>query len=189
VRGSAAVSAPTTVKAGDSFPVYLRVSPEKLDAVVQGLKDEFPDNKTVKGKSGVKLTPRMIATVSGFGFDVAPKEGQIQAVSAKEPTTWTWEARATQSGVLTLTFKLSGTLSIEGKEVPREFFQYQQRVQVEVSPMGFVEQYWQWLMTTLAIPAFGAVWAIFRRPKDSTGRRQASLADKLRERRRLRTAT
>jgi hypothetical protein len=187
MRGSAAVSAPTSVTAGDYFPVYLRISPEKLGAVIQGLKDEFPENQTVKGSSGVKLTPRMMATVSGFGFEIVPKDGQVQAVSATEPTTWPWQIKAVESGLLTLTFTLASTLTIEGKEVSRNFYFYQ-KVQVEVSPMGFAEKYWQWLVTTLAIPAVGALWAVFRKPKDSAGRRQPSLAEKLRERRRLRVA-
>jgi hypothetical protein len=173
---------------GDHYPVYLRVSPEKLEAVIKGLKDEFPENQTVKGKRGVKLTPRMTATVSGFGFDVEPKGGQVQAVSATELTTWPWQVKATESGLLTLTFTLSGTLTIEGKEVARNFYQYQQKVQVEVSPMGFAQQYWQWLVTTLAIPAIGAVWALFRKPKDAAGKQQPSVAERLRERRRQRAA-
>jgi hypothetical protein len=180
------VSAPAKVLAGDPFSVYLRVSPEKLGAVLKGLKEDFPENETVKGKRDIKVTPRMMAAVSGFGFEVSPKEGQVQAVSATEPTTWPWQVKAVESGLLTLTFTLSGTLTIEGKEVPRNFYQYQQKVQVEVSPMGFVRKYWQWLVTTLALPAIGALWAVFRKPKDSAGTRQLSLADRLRERRRLR---
>ena len=187
VQGSAGVSAPSNTTAGESFSVYLRVSPEKLAILLRGLQDDFPSNQTVQGKQGVKLTPRMTATVSGFGFEVSPKEGQVQAVSATEATTWPWQVKALESGVHTLTFTLAGTLTIEGKEVARNFYQYQQKVEVQVSPVGFAEKYWQWLVTTLAIPAIGAVWAVFRKPKDSSGKRLLSLADKLRERRRLET--
>lgn len=189
IQGSAAVSAPSTAKQGDSFPVFLRVSPEKLAAVMQTLKDEFPENQTVTGKPGVKLTPRMIATVAGFGFEIAPKDGQVQAVSDTEATTWMWQVKAVDSGPQTLTFTLSGTLTVEGKEVPRNFFQYRQNVKVDVAgfnPRAFFERYWQWLVTTLAIPAIGALWAASTKPKGVEGKPARSLAEKLRERRRSR---
>lgn len=186
VTGSAAVSAPATARAGDPFAVYLRVSPEKLKELLKGLKQDFPENETQKGKQGIKLTPRMNASVSGFGFEVSPKDGQLQAVSATEATTWQWQVKPVESGLLTLSFTLAGTLTIEGKEVPRNFYQYQQKVQVAVSPLGFMEQYWQWLATSLAIPAAGAFWAAIRKPKDVAGKRQPSVVEKLRERRRKR---
>ncbi len=186
VKGSAAVNAPASAATGDHFPVYLRVSPEKLEEVIQGLKEEFPGNQTVKGKRDVRLTPRMTATVSGFGFEVEPKEGKSQAVSATEPTTWSWQVKATESGVQTLTFSLAGTLTIEDKEVPRQFYEYKQNVQVEVNPIGFMGKYWQWIVTTLALPTIGGLWALFQKPKDPAGSRQPSIVEKLRERRRLR---
>lgn len=165
VQGSVAVSAPSSTKVGDSFSVYLRVSPEKLSAVMQALRGEFPENLTVKGQAGIKLTPRMSASVSGFGFEVMPKDGQVQAISAREATTWAWQVKANEPGVHTLTFTLSGTLTIEDKEVARNFYQYVQKVDVKVNPTGLLEQYWQWLVTTLAIPAIGAVWAVYRKRK------------------------
>ena len=82
-----------------------------------------------------------------------------------------------------LTFRLAGTLTIEGKEVPRDFYEYEQKVYVAVSPINFVHKYWQWLATTIAIPAVGALWALFRKPKDGAGGTRQSLAEKLRERR------
>ena len=186
VQGSAGVSAPSTAKERDSFYVFLRVSPKKLAVLLQELKDEFPENQTVQGKPGIKLTPRMTASVSGFGFEVTPKDGQAQAVSATDATTWTWEVKAIEQGLHTLTFNLSGTLNIEGTEVARNFYHYRQRVQVKVDPRGFIERNWKWLVTTLVIPAIGTAWAVLRKPKEGGGMRQPSLAEMLRERRRLR---
>jgi hypothetical protein len=75
---------------------------------------------------------------------------------------------------------------VEGKEVTRNFYQYRQKVDVAVRPIGFVEKYWQWLVTTLAIPAIGAIWAaVIRKPKASKEESQTNWSDKLRERRRL----
>lgn len=184
IRGSAAVSAPSTATAGDTFSVFLRVSPEKLVAVMQSLQDEFPENLTVKGKEGIKLTPRMTASVSGFGFEVSPESGQVQAISAKEATTWAWQVKAVEPGLHTLTFTLSGTLSVEGQDVPRNFYDYRQKVQVAVSPIGFVERNWQWLTTTLVLPIITFLWTYYRKPRDASGKPLPSRAEKRQERRR-----
>lgn len=169
VRGSAAVSAPSRATQGESFTVHLRVSPNRLGAVMQGLKEEFPENQTVKGKPGIQLTPRMTASVAGMGFEIVTNGAQTQAVSATEPTTWSWEVKPLEAGLHTLTFTLSGFLSIEEKEVSRNFYQYVQKVDVEVDPGGFMQQHWQWLLTTLAMPLGAALWAWLRKPPRRTG--------------------
>jgi hypothetical protein len=183
VTGSAAVSAPGKSKVGEVFSVYLRVSPEKLEALEKGLGEDFPGNTTVTGKPRVKLTPRMTAEVSGFGFEIAPKETQTQGVSLTEATTWPWQVKATEPGKLTLTFTLSGTLTMEGKEVPRTFYEYRQTVDVAVSPIGFFEKNWQLLATSLLIPAGGGLWAFFRRKHDAAGPSRPSVFQRIKERR------
>lgn len=185
VRGSAAVSAPSTVRSGDAFQVFLRVSPDSLDRLMLKLTDDYPENKTVKGKEGVKLTPRMKASVSGIGFKITAADDAIQAISSTDDTTWTWHVVAEESGRRTLTFSLAGTLSVEGHEVARNFYQYHQKVQVDVDPLSFFEKNWQWMITTLLIPALGGVWALYRKPRDSAGKGGLSLAERLRARRRL----
>jgi hypothetical protein len=186
VQGSAAVSAPSTAKQGDTFSVFLRVSPERLAVLTKGFKDEFPENLTIKGRQGVRLTSRMMASLSGLGFEITPKDGQMQAVSATDTTTWAWQVKARDSGLQTLTFTLSGMLNIEGTEVARNFFQYQQKIEVDIefNFRDFLMQNWQWLATTLAIPFIGALWAFFRKPKDSEGKSVPSYSARLRGRRR-----
>ena len=187
VTGSAAVSSPASVKVGELFTVYLRVSPEKLNSLLEGLQKEHPGNSTLKGKEGVKLTSRMVASIKGIGFEFSPKDGQIQGVGAGT-TTWDWQVRPLESGPLTLTVTLAGTLMMEDKEVPRNFFQYEQKVDVAVSPTGFFSKYWQWLATTLAIPVVSAIWAVFRRPKTNSERPRSSVAERLREKLKKRTS-
>lgn len=190
VAGSAAVSAPSTARASEPFSVYLRVSPTSLESLLRSMKEDFPENSTVKGKPKIKLTPRMVANVSGHGFEILPKDGMVQAVSATDETTWNWQVTPLEAGALSLTFTLAGTLIVEGKEVPRNFYHYKQKVDVAVvSPMAFLVREWRWIITTLALPALGAFWALFRKPKDSSGKAQPSLAQKLRERRRSHART
>jgi len=186
VKGSAGISAPASAKEGEPFFVYLRVQADKLAPLLQGLEAAHPENTTRLGKDGVGLTPKMVATVGGFGFEVTPKAAQPQAVSAIEATTWEWQVKPTESGLKTLTFKLAGTLTVEGKEVGHEFYVYNQPVQVTVSPTAFVTNHWQWLVTTLVVPIAGALWALLRKRLDDAGARRPSILDELRTRRRAR---
>jgi hypothetical protein len=179
VTGSAAVAAPASGKVGTPFSVYLRVSPDKLQSLLRSLKADHPEDTTLKGKEGVKLAPEMIASVTGFDFDVSPPGDQTQAVSSTDATTWSWEINPTRAGVIKLNFALYGTLYVNGKPLPRKLYDYQQAVQVAISPAGFIEQNWQWLVTTLALPAIGAAWAFFRRSRNATGEpRRPGLAGK-----------
>ena len=171
VTGSAAVSAPVAATAGKPFSVYLRVSPDSLQAVLASLAKEVPENATRTGKSGVKLTPRMTATLTGLGFEITPKESVTQAISTNEPTTWQWQVRATEAGLLRLDFALEGALNVEGKEVPRAFYSYEQKVQVQVdkNPIAFLTNNWKWLMSSILIPLVGWAWVVLRGKDKSTG--------------------
>ena len=168
VQGSAAVSAPDKGRVGESFIAYLRVSPDKLATVLAQLKADHPEDAVQKGQ-GIRLTPRMTATASGEGLAVSPKEGQVQAVSSTETTEWQWQVTPTTSGVHTLTVTLTGSLNVQGQDTPRNFLAANQTIEVPVSIPSFFQQNWQWLVSTLALPAIGALWAVFRKRTQQGG--------------------
>lgn len=181
VAGSAAVSAPVSAKKGKPFRALLRTKRSELAPLIESLKKEVPENEVQIGKVNVKMTPRMTATLVGYGFDISPKEGVAQAVSDTDETTWEWMVTPTDSGLLSLRFVLEGTLRVEDMEIPRQFYAYTQNVNVSVGILGFIQEYWQWLATTLAIPTIAAVWALLlRKPKDANAVRRPSIVDKIR---------
>ena len=166
VKGSAGVSSPDRAREGQAFNVVLQVSRDSsAQQLLQSLKKEAPENDVLKARDDVILTPRMSASLSGHGFEILPKEAIAQEVSAGEPTTWTWTVKPVESGRLTLTFTLSRILFSEGKETARHY-SYRQNVEVEVNPMRFVEKYWQWLATTIAIPLGLWLWKLWKKPAD-----------------------
>jgi hypothetical protein len=168
VQGSAAVSAPDKGTVGESFIAYLRVSPDKLATVLAQLKADHPEDAVQKGQ-GIRLTPRMTATASGEGLAVSPEQGQVQAVSSTETTEWQWQVTPTTSGVHTLTVTLTGSLNVQGQDTPRNFLAANQTIEVPVSIPNFFQQNWQWLVSTLALPAIGALWAVFRKRTQEGG--------------------
>jgi len=168
VQGSAAVSAPDKGTVGESFIAYLRVSPDKLATVLAQLKADHPEDAVQKGQ-GIRLTPRMTATASGEGLAVSPEQGQVQGVSSTETTEWQWQVTPTTSGVHTLTVTLTGSLNVQGQDTPRNFLAANQTIEVPVSIPNFFQQNWQWLVSTLALPAIGALWAVFRKRTQDGG--------------------
>jgi len=178
------VSAPNKATSGEAFNVYLRISPKSLAELLTSVRADYPENETVKGKDGVKLVPRMTASVSGDGFEVSPKEDQAQAVSSTEQTTWQWQVKPTESGPLSLTFKLTGSLSVQGKDLPRNYYAYTQKVDVAVNPGGFIERNWQWLATTLAIPGIGGLWALITKKQNGQSSKKSKAPAPPRKKRR-----
>ena len=112
--------------------------------------------------------PLMTATLTGLDFKISPPEGREQALSSKEPTTWTFQVEALKAGLNPLKFELNGTLKVEGQEVQRTFFSYEETVDVAVNWLGLLEEYWQWIATTLLLPAAAGLWAFFRKRRSAS---------------------
>lgn len=166
ITGSVVLSVPETAVVGTVFTVVLRVGVEDLDAMLKALADEIPENTARPGGSGIRLTPRMRASLTGLGFDIVPQGGVTQPVSTTEPTTWQWQAKPTESGTLILLFTLSQVVIVEGQEVARNY-PFRKTVQVDVKPFSyrdFLTAYWQWLTTIILLPLAKLGWDQFRKP-------------------------
>jgi hypothetical protein len=172
VQGSAAFSAPTTAPLKQTFAVYLRVAPEKLATLMANLKEEVPQPSTVVGRPDVRLAPRMWARVSGYGFDIDPKDAVFQAVSKVEPTTWVWQVTPTVAGDHSLLFELDGELEIGGKETPRRFYSAVQPVHIPINVVDVLSDKWEWIASTLVIPLLLWIW------RSLQARRNPAIADR-----------
>ncbi len=120
--------------------------------------------------------------VSGAGFSVVPKDGYVQAVSSTEPTTWVFQVEPERWGVLTLQFRLAGVLLVDGKDAARDFYHYDQTVDVAVGWAGLVQQNWQWFASTLVLPAVAGIWVWWRNKKPKAPSTRVPLRDRVRKR-------
>ena len=179
--GSAAVSAPVKAEVGESFIVYLRVSPSDVPTLKKSLEHDLPENVVGDTKSGVKFSEYMIAHLRGSGFSVQPLTEEIQAVSLTGPTTWQWEVTSGMFGTRTLSFTLSCYLLVNNNEKPHECYSYHLKMKVAVKPWPFLRQYWQWIVTTILLPLVGWSWAFYKQSK-TPEKAQPNLANKVRER-------
>ena len=164
-RGNVAISAPNKAVVGTPFTVVLKVGVDELGTLLKELADEVPENTNRTGNIGIKLTPRMSASLSGIGFEIIPQGISSQAVLKSEPTTWLWQAKGTKSGTLSLHFSLWRTVVVDGKEINKNY-SFRKVLQVEVKPFSlrdFMGENWQVIVTVLLIPLVKMLWDLLRK--------------------------
>lgn len=183
--GSAAVSAPENVRLGDSFIVYLRVSPGDVASLKRSLeedlKDDLPENIVGATKPGVTLSKYMEAHLEGNGFSVKPLVNEKQVVSSTGATTWQWEVTSSMFGTRTLNFSLSCYIPLRNNEEPHGCYFYPLKVKVAVSPWPLLQEHWKWIITSILIPLIAGIWILYKHFKTSQNTKP-NLANKVRER-------
>jgi hypothetical protein len=136
VVGSASIQAPTYAERGEPFEVILLVQPGPLQPLLAlaKLESEAKDARSrARGISSLSrstietvaaeavLVPQMSASLTGIGFQIDPNAAREQSVLAGSPTRWSWQVSSTESGLRTLSVRLSGQVKVAGTEVNRTF--------------------------------------------------------------------
>ena len=159
--GSSVVRVPATMKEGREAIARLIVSPTDLASLLAQTAGLTGDGDVRAAADRVRLQPRMRATLSAPGFDLAPKEAQEQVVKVDEPTVWLWTLVPTERGQRTLVFTLEGLVVVDGRETALRPPALLVPVEVDVDPMLWLGKYWQWLTTVFIVPLaifFGRRW-------------------------------
>lgn len=183
-KGNVAISAPNKAMVGTPFTDMLKVGVDELDTLLKELADEVPENTNRTGNIGIKLTPRMSASLSGLGFEIIPQGISSQAVLKSEPTTWLWQAKGTESGTLSLHFSLWRTMVVDGKEINKNY-SFRKVLQVEVKPFSlrdFMGENWQVIVTVLLIPLAKMLWDLLMKKRLDSERSTKNPVIKIRNR-------
>ena len=179
--GAAVTEAPKEMELGETRRVVLVLSPDVAAAPaivkertesVQRHDQKTPERplarKTEVTSEPAAYTKFMEAKLTGQGFEIRAATPERQPVASHQPTTWTWDVKATGSGEQYLYLSLNAIFEGEGSEKTRAVTTFNKTVKVNVSWGTFVSNYWQWLITAIALPAIGALWALFtKRKKDN----------------------
>lgn len=150
-------------------PAYMQMQEKKIVHLIlsstdsaAALKAELPeeDQGTAKTATGVRVAPRMEATLTGAGFQVEALTPVEQAVSRVTQTKWSWAVIPTEPGKQYLHLALSARIEVEGKDVPFVVRTFERQIEVKVTieqeVSAFIGAHWQWLWSTLLVPM--AVW-------------------------------
>jgi hypothetical protein len=168
---SAALRArPETVRLGEMVDVVLLVSPLASEAeLLQRL--QSPGSVVEKGTA--RIAPRMTAHLVAAGAAIAVVGSEERAVPGSEDTEWQWKVTPAREGTLPIHVTLSAPVMVEGKEAAYQVRTFDATVTVTVTSAArvasFVANNWQWLWTTVAVPA--ALWIFRSRAKRGPRRR------------------
>lgn len=121
---------PERMSLGATEQISLRLG---IDQRIEDLVATFPRTSTLE--TGVALvTPRVSATLSGIGFEIHSHSPDAQALTRREPSTWTWSIKANQPGRQYLHLALSPTVDIDGTATSLSPAIFERAIIVDVSP-------------------------------------------------------
>lgn len=176
--GAAVTEVPKEMELGETRRVVLVLSPDvaAAPAIVKERKeslqrhDQKAPERPLAPKTEVESEPAayakfMEAKLTGQGFEIRAATPERQPVASHQPTTWTWDVKATGSGEQYLYLSLNAIFEGEGSEKTRAVTTFNKTVKVNVSWGTFVSNYWQWLVTAIAAPIIGALWALLTKRK------------------------
>jgi hypothetical protein len=93
----------------------------------------------------LRVSPRMIAALSGGGaFEVSPAQPQAQLVG-REPTVWTWQVTPKNKGRQYLMLTFDAVLNVDGREAAYTMRTLKQEIEVEVGWSDWLKDGLAWL--------------------------------------------
>ncbi|MEN3371041.1 MAG: hypothetical protein V7609_3184 [Verrucomicrobiota bacterium] len=151
----------------------LVISPTKtrpqLEAEILGRLEQNPN---IEARFAlVRISETMRATLKATdptALTIVPaSQDGIQGVSFETDTKWIWKIRANQVGTYSLVFTLDAIVRINDQPIPYAVQTYSDTIEVNVSASDrikdFIEKHWQFLLSTLTIPAAVFVYKLIKR--------------------------
>jgi len=147
-KGHLAYDTPKKMKVGEHQTVIASVgseivSPESLLSTINSKGAASPVI------TETPVTGTMKLTLTGSDFDIVQKSTLEQIVMGPTPTTWQWDVSPKHSGKLKL--HLAAVIRVEGLE--QDYTTVDKEIAVDVdnaaSIKKFVQDNWQWLVTSL----------------------------------------
>jgi FimV-like protein len=166
--GSGVVSAPQTVQRGETFSVILKVSRASAEQAIKEMRAKYGADLQVKGQDGIKLSRWMTATLHAPDLAVQPSGPVRQSLDEKEGATWEWLVSGNKAGKFRLLVEATVEVERGSKADVHRFFSYSQNLTVQVGPMDWLLEYWQWLAGAIVIPGGGLLWKWWKKRRPHT---------------------
>jgi hypothetical protein len=177
VTGHVAFNTPDAMRFGETRTLALVASPE-LDPLTlsKELRTRIGGTDPIASDT-LQIAPVMEAQLEGaLAFAITPLTPLRQPVSRASPTEWRWSVRANETGTHALHLTINAVITVAGEAYPRSIDVFDRTIRVDISSSQriamFLENNWQWILGTIAIPL--AVWAWSQRKKEKKPRRRRS---------------
>lgn len=155
---SIAFNAPDTAKYGEEFTIQ---------AVIQLATDRKQLEKLLREQGQVvseDIEITRIAEVLIFapGYEVVARAPQRQAVSASVATEWIWDLTPRKTGDTEIHISVTAVVKVDGEKTERLIKSFDHSIAVKVNPTlqakELLAKHWQWLFSTLLLPAGIWLW-------------------------------
>lgn len=163
--GSTRYYIPDNMEVRNSYKIYVDISRTKI------LIREISPEKKVTKTTSIPVTENMEVNLvdnsaeDSKAFSIVKENTSIQFMSDSSVTSWNWTVVPLKSG----SHNLSVVISIIKNGIKKDTV-YEDTVNVKVNIKNqllfFLNQYWQWLMSTLVIPIFVWLWKRKKKDKD-----------------------
>ncbi|MBZ0100554.1 MAG: hypothetical protein K8I65_00135 [Thermoanaerobaculia bacterium] len=169
--GSAAFSAPQTMRVGEKSQARLRISPVASETELErGLRAVAPPNAPVEASPSVPIHQVMVAkldTTAGLGVRLLSGESE-RVLGSESIEEWVWEIEARQAGSETLHLELFAVFEIQGSQRKVLLRTWEAKIPVNVAPFQVVAARWfgkhfQWFFAVIVVPLVGLLWRRWRR--------------------------
>lgn len=171
--GIMAYSVPEEMKVGNTYNIKLRITRENNKIqLVQGDRN-IPINdisvKSVVTIESVRVEPIMSAQLISeeSKFEISSSSTEVQNIEERGYTEWQWLIKPLKGGENFLKLIVKVRVKEDGQEFYKDITVFDKKISVKsnvvFSVKGFINQYWQWLMTTIIIPFI--IW-FYNRKKD-----------------------
>lgn len=159
------------MQVGHTYPVFVLLSPtstkpaltsllrSQIESARSSTERAAPDTGTITAET-VAVSPRMRAhlTANADEFEISQVTSEDQDTTFESVTTWQWMVKPLRSGT---DLKLDLTISVilDGTGTPHAVNTYHRFIKVEVPLLAlFSRVNWQWILSTLLIPAGAWLW-------------------------------
>jgi hypothetical protein len=168
--GAAITEVPTAMEVGETRTVVLVLSPSigAAPAIIEQRKqdvqrhDESNPSRPLGPSTNInsekaQYSTLMEARLSGQGFEIRAVTPERQPVATNQPTTWTWDVKATGGGEQNLYLSLNAIFEGAGPEKTRAVTTFNKTVQVKVTWRKFFATNWQVIIGGIGIPLTVAI--------------------------------
>lgn len=157
-KAAIAFVVPDTALVGQTIKAQLLIDPEKE---ASALAAEL--TKAGKKSSGTITVSNVVkASITAPEFTVTAITEEEQAIIGGTSTEWLWSLTPKRSGTHDINLTVTAILKVDGRESKHQLKTFEKQIQIKVKPgqviLDWFKSYWQWLTSTLVIPAVLWLW-------------------------------
>lgn len=165
-KAKLAFAVPDESNINDKLQAQLLITPDLEDEVVKQLKIKSNNPTTAT----IKISREAIAKITATDFEVTNVTPEQQILADIEPTEWLWDLRPKTPGEHDIKLTVTAIVKAAGDESLHHLKTFEKTVKVKITLWqvisGWVNKYWQWVISTLIIPL--VIWLYKERVKKKT---------------------